>query len=171
MLKNVSGVYRNGKIELAEVPHHLPDETRVIVTQIEDHSLDLRTHGIDETQAADLRARLRTFAEDWESQEMDIYDGVGAPTDHFELVTGQKPEPFESIARRYLENPALIAPMLANGGKLQAVAFVVRMLLARVPDLDRWEAERGHPMLKSPVRAIDNEDWVASAERQRLHLL
>ena len=78
MLKNVSGVYRNGKIELAEVPPHTPDETRVIVTFIEDHSLDLRTHGIDETQAADLRARLRTFAEDWESQEMDIYDDYDA---------------------------------------------------------------------------------------------
>jgi hypothetical protein len=71
-------VYRNGKIELAEAPYHIPDETPVIVTFIEDHSLDLRTHGIDEVHAADLRARLRTFAEEWESQEMDIYDDYDA---------------------------------------------------------------------------------------------
>ena len=37
-------------------------------------SYDLRELGIDEAQAADLRARLKAFAEDWESPEMDIYD-------------------------------------------------------------------------------------------------
>jgi hypothetical protein len=35
---------------------------------------DLQTRGIDEAQAAELRARLATFAEDWDSPEMDIYD-------------------------------------------------------------------------------------------------
>ena len=38
------------------------------------NGIDLRAHGIDETQAADLRARLRTFAEDWNRPEADIYD-------------------------------------------------------------------------------------------------
>ena len=36
--------------------------------------VDLGTRGIDESQAADLRARLRTFAEDWNRPEADIYD-------------------------------------------------------------------------------------------------
>lgn len=36
--------------------------------------IDLRFVGIDETQAADLRARLKTFAEDWERPEAAIYD-------------------------------------------------------------------------------------------------
>jgi len=35
---------------------------------------DLSARGIDEPQAADLRARLKTFAEDWERPEADIYD-------------------------------------------------------------------------------------------------
>jgi hypothetical protein len=39
-----------------------------------DGAVDLRTRGIGETQAADLRARLRTFAEDWDCAEMAIYD-------------------------------------------------------------------------------------------------
>ena len=37
-------------------------------------NIDLREHGIDQAQAAELRARLACFAEDWESTEMDIYD-------------------------------------------------------------------------------------------------
>lgn len=37
-------------------------------------NLDLRERGIDEAQAAEMRARLASFAEDWESPEMDAYD-------------------------------------------------------------------------------------------------
>ena len=36
--------------------------------------IDLRDCGVDETQAADLAARLRTFAEDWNRPEDDVYD-------------------------------------------------------------------------------------------------
>ena len=35
---------------------------------------DLAARGIGKTQAADLRRRLSTFAEDWSRPEMDIYD-------------------------------------------------------------------------------------------------
>jgi hypothetical protein len=38
------------------------------------NGIDLSARGIAETQAADLRARLKTFAEDWERPEADIYD-------------------------------------------------------------------------------------------------
>ena len=31
MLKSVEGTYSNGKIELSETPHGLPDDTKVIV--------------------------------------------------------------------------------------------------------------------------------------------
>lgn len=37
-------------------------------------SVDLRDRGIDRAQAADLRARLKTFAEDWNRPEASIYD-------------------------------------------------------------------------------------------------
>jgi hypothetical protein len=36
--------------------------------------LELRDRGIGESQAADLRARLKTFAEDWDRPEAAIYD-------------------------------------------------------------------------------------------------
>jgi hypothetical protein len=74
MLKSIEGVYRKGRIELAEVPASISDETPVIVTFLESNSVDLRSRGIDEKQAADLRARLALFAEDWNSPEMSVYD-------------------------------------------------------------------------------------------------
>ena len=37
-------------------------------------AIDLRSRGISETQAGDLRARLKTFAEDWDRPEAAVYD-------------------------------------------------------------------------------------------------
>ena len=48
--------------------------TRVVVTFLPPGAVDLREHGIDKAQAAELRARLACFAEDWESPEMSVYD-------------------------------------------------------------------------------------------------
>ena|SRR5438552_15437269 len=73
MSKSVGGVYRGGKVELTKMPLGVPEGTRVMVT-FPETSYDLRELGIDEAEAADLRARLRAFAADWESPEMDIYD-------------------------------------------------------------------------------------------------
>ena len=78
MLKSVAGMYRNGKVELTEAPVNVPNETNVIVTFLEAGPIDLQTRGIDEAQAADLRARLKTFTEDWDSPEMDIYNDYDA---------------------------------------------------------------------------------------------
>ena len=78
MLTTIQGTYRAGKIDLAEQPVNVPDETRVIVTFLESAAIDLRARGIDETSAAELRARLTTFAEDWDSPEMGIYDDYDA---------------------------------------------------------------------------------------------
>jgi len=77
MLKSIEGVYRKGKIELTEAPVSIGDETRVIVTFLE-NGVDLRARGIDEQQAADLRARLASFVEDWDSPEMSVYDNYAA---------------------------------------------------------------------------------------------
>jgi hypothetical protein len=74
MLTSIQGVYRDGKIELAEKPVNVPEKTRVIVTFLEPTAIDLRARGIDEACAVDLRARLATFAEDWDSPKMSIYD-------------------------------------------------------------------------------------------------
>lgn len=74
MLNSIEGIYRKGKIELTEIPQEIPNDTPVIVTFLEPKMIDLKKRGIDEHQAADLRHRLSTFAEDWDSPEMDIYN-------------------------------------------------------------------------------------------------
>jgi hypothetical protein len=48
---------------------------------------------------------------------------------------------------------------------------MVKMLLTRAPDADRWARERGHPVLKDPVLAHDSPDWREAAERKELLLL
>jgi hypothetical protein len=74
MVRSVEGIYRNGRVELLE-PLTEAEGSRVIVTWVHPaEEVDLRTRGIDEAQAADLRHRLRTFAEDWDRPEMAIYD-------------------------------------------------------------------------------------------------
>ena len=78
MLKSIEGVYRDGKIELTEFPGEVRDETRVIVTFMETHYVDLRERGIAEAQAAELRAQLGTFAEEWNSPDMALYDNYDA---------------------------------------------------------------------------------------------
>ena len=78
MLKSVEGVYRDGKIELADQPKDVPDDTRVIVTFLETNHVELRERGINEAQAAELRAQLETFVEDWNSPDMDLYDDYDA---------------------------------------------------------------------------------------------
>jgi hypothetical protein len=73
--KSIEGIYKHGKVELLETPDDV-DEARVIVTFIPENSVDLSKRGIDESQAANLRARLQTFAEDWERPEMGAYDAL-----------------------------------------------------------------------------------------------
>ena len=52
--------------------HH---RVRVQIDPVEDaSSVDLAARGIDERQAAELRQRLGTFAEDWDRPEAGVYD-------------------------------------------------------------------------------------------------
>ena len=74
MFTTIEGMYRDGKIELSEMPCDMCEGTPVLVTFLPSDSADLQTHGIDRAQVADLRQRLATLAEDWESPEMCICD-------------------------------------------------------------------------------------------------
>lgn len=75
MLKSVEGIYRDGKVELLE-PAPPEAKGKVIVTFLDTTTVDLADRGIDEAQAADLRHRLKPFAEDWDRPEMDAYDAI-----------------------------------------------------------------------------------------------
>lgn len=77
MLTSIEGTYRNGQIELKEPPANILGDTPVIVTFINSGDVDLRAQGINQTQAAELRASLSTFG-DWNEPEMDIYNDYDA---------------------------------------------------------------------------------------------
>ena len=69
----IEGTYKNGQIVLAETPAEV-SESKVLVTFIETKEINLKERGIGETQAAELRGKLNTIAEDWNRPEMDVYD-------------------------------------------------------------------------------------------------
>lgn len=74
MVRSIEGVFRDGKVELLESPPSTA-ESRVIVTFLAPgQPVDLKSRGIHPEQAADLNARLKTFAQDWQRPEMDAYD-------------------------------------------------------------------------------------------------
>lgn len=63
---------------IAEIPKLSDADRKAILRRLleveGDNEVELRERGISQAQAADLRARLKTFAEDWERPEADIYD-------------------------------------------------------------------------------------------------
>jgi NAD(P)H dehydrogenase (quinone) len=91
-------------------------------------------------------------------------------TDHFEEVTGRPPENFAVIARRYLDEPGRVMPGLQTGSRIGAIAFALRMMVARATDLDRWEHTRDYPLISRGVLAHENPDWKAATERRELLL-
>jgi hypothetical protein len=78
MLASVEGIYRHGKIELGEIPAHIQEETKVIVTFLRPSRLDLAALEINQAEAAQLRSQLSSFRDDWERPEMDVYDDYDA---------------------------------------------------------------------------------------------
>lgn len=69
----IEGIYKNGQVTLAETPEEVA-ESRVLVTFLNTRYIDLQELGISKEEAAALRGKFDTIAEDWERPEMDIYD-------------------------------------------------------------------------------------------------
>ena len=79
MSTSIEGIYRNGRVEFTEQPEDIPEGTSVIVTFMDSsNDIDLASQGIDREQAKTLRSNLATFSEDWNSEEMSIYDNYDA---------------------------------------------------------------------------------------------
>jgi hypothetical protein len=77
MLTSVEGLYRDGKVELLQLPDDIK-QARVIVTFLPaEGPVDLRARGISAEEAAELRWRFGGAA-DWDDPAMDIYDDYQA---------------------------------------------------------------------------------------------
>jgi hypothetical protein len=74
MLTSVEGVYRDGKVELLQLPADI-QQARVIVTFLPAQGpIDLSERGISEEDAAELHWRFGAGAADWDDPAMDIYN-------------------------------------------------------------------------------------------------
>ena len=71
-------IYLNGGLEFVGNFNNPLKRERVIVTFLETKTIDLPSQGIDKAQVELLRTSLATFAEDWNSPEMIIYDDYHA---------------------------------------------------------------------------------------------
>jgi hypothetical protein len=89
MLTSIQGIYQDGRIEIAENPTDVPDGALAIVTFMgsSDRDVDLAAQGINPEQARILQANLATFADDWNSPEMDIYDDYDAAHKETDVIT------------------------------------------------------------------------------------
>lgn len=72
-MQTIEGIFKDGKVILAKMPAEV-NESKVLVTFLETKEIALKERGIDKAQAAELRAKLSTMAEDWNRPEMDVYD-------------------------------------------------------------------------------------------------
>ena len=76
-MQTVRGIYKDGRIELINAPPADVEQAPVLITFLVDEheqGVDLQKQGIGLENAADLRSRLKCFADDWERPEMDAYD-------------------------------------------------------------------------------------------------
>ena len=112
-------------------------------------------------------AHIRYYAEEMRN---DVYS-TSAPTDHVASVTGREPEPFEATAKRYIANPSLVLPGFEIGSKTSALAMLLRMMLARAFDLEKWEQDRGYPLLSEPTLAHQCPRWKTAAVGETINLL
>jgi uncharacterized protein YbjT (DUF2867 family) len=100
---------------------------------------------------------------------------VNAPTTDVYDLSGQKPEDFETTARRYAKAPNA-QRNLPN--KLREIRDLIRFLMTMPLDADRYDAAQGYPVPTHPQLAADSEIWwrehrpnkAASAELLKLNL-
>ena len=74
MQSTARGYYRNGRIELIEVPEGVAEDVEVVVTFLQPGHECLTSLGITPEQAAEFRWGLGAGIEDWDSPEMDVYN-------------------------------------------------------------------------------------------------
>lgn len=68
----VEGIYKDGKIELLESVTKI-GQAKVLVTFLENNDIELKTLGIGEKEAGELREKFASF-EDWNDPALDVYN-------------------------------------------------------------------------------------------------
>ena len=103
-----------------------------------------------------MRSQIRYYAEEYRRNAF----GMGGATNVVEEVGGRPAEDFETITRRYVTQRAEAKPSLTN--KLRAIWNFMQIILTPVPNLDRYEQNRNHPVIANSVYAPDFSSWMDS---------
>jgi len=94
---------------------------------------------------------------------------INAPNDTVLEIGGRAPEDFETITRRYCaERPEAIQTF---SNKLNAIRFLIKMLMTPAPGMERYEQQQNYPLIKNPDYSSDSEEWLASHDKQANPLL
>lgn len=102
--------------------------------------------------------------------------GSGAPNDAVMYLTGQEPEDFETIVRRYIETGSISTGFLPSvsqvpstqrtlWNKLRAITNFAKLLLTVTPNLERFERDQFFPTIRDARFALEYEPWKASHNR------
>ncbi len=102
---------------------------------------------------ARLQSQLRYYLEEYRRGGFE----VGAPNNAVLEVGGRPPEDFATTIRHYVSNNPVTKRTLGN--KLRAIANFGKILLTPTPDLDRYEQNRSHVLLREPKFSLDYAPW------------
>ena len=100
-----------------------------------------------------LQSQLRYYVEEYRRGGFE----AGAPNNAVLEVGGHEPEDFEITIRHYVTKNPIIKPTLGN--KLRALANFGKILLTSSPDLDRYEQQQSHVLLRDPKFCLDYAPW------------
>lgn len=85
---------------------------------------------------------------------------LGAPTQVVLEVTGQKPEDFETIVRRYVGKSSLVERSV--GSMLRAMNGMMKIMLKPTLDPDRYAQFHDFPKLTETSLAMESEKWLST---------
>ena len=100
-----------------------------------------------------MLTQLRIYVEEYRRGTF----AVNAPTRAVEEVAGRPAEDFETIARRVAAGRPEAVRSPAR--QLRALGNMLKIALARRPDVAAIERRRGHVLIKDPAFCGDNAEW------------
>ena len=100
-----------------------------------------------------IQSQLRYYLEEYRRGGFE----VGAPNNAVLEVGGCQPEDFETTIRHYVTNNRVTKRTVAN--KLRAVVNFSKILLTPTPDLDKYEQNKSHVLLRETKFSLDYAPW------------
>jgi NAD(P)H dehydrogenase (quinone) len=82
---------------------------------------------------------------------------INAPTSVVKDIVGKEADDFETLARRYLIDQPIARQTFSN--KIKAIFFMIRAMLLRTWDMEKFEKERGFPKFQNMMFSSESDEW------------